>query len=104
MENLHDNPKWVSVALGEVIDVVYSEADDDDLCRAIRHAKGSLKVSRDEEVDNKLSDTTKKFAVLQTKVWEAWLELIEFQKDHCYEYPDSGSDEECNKEKDDVQK
>lgn len=89
MDNLQDNPKWASLALEEIINVVFFNADEDDLCRAIRHAKGSLKVSREEEVDDKYSDTTKKFSTLQTKVWEAWLELLEFQKEHPYTDPDS---------------
>lgn len=100
MDNLQDNPKWVSFAIDEAINVVFFNADDNDLCRAIRHAKGSLKLSREEEVDSKYSETSKKFSALQTKVWEAWLELLEFQKEHCYIDPDSdeavyGSDSEA---------
>lgn len=85
MENLHENPKWVTIALEEILDVVKSHADDDSLSRAIRHAKRSLIFSRDEEKDNDYSETQKKFAALQTKLFEAWLELLRFQEEHCYD-------------------
>lgn len=89
MDNLQDNPKWASFAIEEAINVVFFKADDDDLCRAIRHTKGYLEVSKKEEVDDKFSETSKKFSALQTKLWEAWLELLEFQKEHPYTDPDS---------------
>ena len=42
MDNIRDNPKFVSVHLDELVDIVYSAATDDCLSRAKRHAKGYL--------------------------------------------------------------
>lgn len=88
LDDLHDNPKWVTSALEEILDIVKSYATDDDLRRAIRQAEGCLRFSRDEEKDNKYSDEKAEkttFASLQTKLFEAWLELLAFQYKHCYD-------------------
>ena len=107
MEDIRENPKFVSVHLDELIDIVYSAATDDCLSRAIRHAKGSLTVSKEEEKDNDYIDLTREFCKRQTKLWEAWLELLEFQREHWAEYPDKGSyneEEEEEEEKKDEEK
>ena len=98
MDSVHDNPKFVSTHLDELIDVVYSAATDDCLSRAKRHTKGYLKVSQEEEKDNDYTDLTREFCKRQTKLWEAWLELLEFQLEHWAEYPSYNSDTEKEEE------
>ena len=98
LDNLHDSPKWVTGALEEIVDIVKSYACDDDLRRAVRHAEGALRFSRDEETENKYSETQKKFATLQTELFEAWLELLKFQEEHCYDsVEEEEEDDDCER-------
>lgn len=98
MDSVHDNPKFVSTCLDELIDIVYSAATDDCLSKAKKHAKGYLKVSKEEEKDNDYIDLSREFSKRQTKLWEAWIELLDFQIEHWDQYPSNNSDSEKEEE------
>ena len=98
MDSVHDNPKNVSFCLDELIDIVYSGATDDCLSRAKRDAKRYLNTSQEEEKDNDYIDLAREFSKRQTKLWEAWLELLDFQIEHWDQYPSNCSDDEKEEE------
>ena len=105
MDSVHDNPKNVSFCLDELIDIVYAGATDDCLSRAKRDAKRYLTTSKEEEKDNDYIDLAKEFSKRQTKLWEAWLELLDFQLEHWDQYPNPDcSDDEKEEKKDEEKK
>lgn len=104
MDNIRDNPKFVSVQLDELVDVVYSDATDDCLSRAKRHAKGYLETSQEEEKDNDYTDLSREFCKRQTKLWEAWIELLDFQIEHWDQYTSNNTDSEKEEKKDEEKK
>ena len=104
MADIRENPRFVSVHLDELVDVVFNNATDDCLSRAKRHAKSYLETSQEEEKDNDYIDLTREFCKRQTKLWEAWIELLDFQIEHWDQYTSNNTDSEKEEKKDEEKK
>ncbi|PFX12178.1 hypothetical protein AWC38_SpisGene23900 [Stylophora pistillata] len=99
--DLEDNPKWATVDLEKVLDVVEHCADEDDCRRCFRDANNFIHKDWDDE---DLTDRQKHFLTLRNKILEDFKELLQFAEKCCIEGPEEEEEEEEEEEKKDVEK